>query len=476
MKRIKHYLAFCVMFALLLAGCSKDSPTEVVVDDPSSDNLATLTIGASLNDILNLNRAHLIDDLPACSDDIPVLASIILRPGNKENMDVSNDIVLDIEIVAEDYNNDNEVDYFTVYEEALKLPAGTYTLRRFYVYSDEDKDQEDLIWIAPFDDGAGEGTLSEFVDNPLPLEFNLFDGEKRYVDVEVLCYDQRDVNEYGYVFFDIIPEEAIQFCMFLNYCTDAGRHYVGSYSVDVWRWNSDTESVGAVLYTDEENMVSGSGETASAEPLCFILPDEPGTDNDLDEEFYFEITLLSDTPGYDGDDKLIFTGVYSVAEIKARFGTDDQGIDDGTLEYLHFQYNCGIAPPPPFEEPGDTSEKYKACIKSLGDGETVGFAYFKIENNILNSTVVAANLESGETYTQHIHENADCDSYGGVLLALNYPDNSWPQAITGGFLNYQRDFPSYNATLKSTLDPLDDRTVVLHDDEGPIGCGELNEY
>jgi hypothetical protein len=476
MKKLNFYLVFCTVFTLLISGCSKEDSTVPTIDDRSSTELATLTIGASLEDLLNQNRSQ-VDDLPACSGDEPVLASILLRPGKKSNEDATNDIRLDIEIVKEDYNNDGEDDYFTVYKEELKLPAGTYTLREFFIYSDQAKGDENLIWMAPFDDGPGGGTLSEFVDNPLPMEFNLFNGEKRYVDVEVLCYDKRDVNEYGFVFFDILPEEAIQFCMFLNYCTDGGRHYVGSYSVDVWRWNNDTQSKGGVLYTDKMNSITGSGETAQADPLCFILPDQPGTDNDADEVFYFEISLLPNTPGYNGAEKLIFKGKYSVAEIKARFGTDAQGIDNGTLEYLHFQYNCGITPPPPFEEPGDTSKKFKACIKSIDNSDTVGFAYFKIENDKLRSVVVAANLEEGKTYKQHVHKKASCNDYGVDILSLKKADDTWPVATAGGFLNYERVFNNYNATYKSDLDPLQNRTVVLHNNAGtPIGCGELSEY
>ncbi|SDR68828.1 hypothetical protein [Gramella sp. MAR_2010_147] len=357
MKKFKYYLAFFTLCALLMTGCSKDEPTGVDINDPSSEKLATLTIGASLNDILNLNRTHLIDDLPACSDDTPVLASIVLRPGDKDNTSNANDIILDIEIVAEDYNNDNVIDYFTVYEEALKLPAGTYTLRQFFVYSDEDKDMEDLIWIAPFDDGDGEGTLSEFVENPLPLEFNLFDGEKRYVDVEVLCYDQRDVNEYGFVFFDILPRKIYNFCFFANYCV-GNRDYPANYSLELWYGTnienpeSNTPLVGPETnmvgyYNNDGEEVDGPTDRPFARPLCIPIP-EPGP-NDTGAYLTYRLTLEDWDGVYGsaaGTDPIV--GTLSWAQILAVLDTNEDGeitdADTANIEYLHLFFNCGEIP------------------------------------------------------------------------------------------------------------------------------------
>ncbi|SDR68810.1 hypothetical protein [Gramella sp. MAR_2010_147] len=357
MRKFKYYLAFFTLCALLMTGCSKDEPTGVDINDPSSEKLATLTIGASLNDILNLNRAHLIDDLPACSDDTPVLASIVLRPGDKDNTSNANDIILDIEIVAEDYNNDNVIDYFTVYEEALKLPAGTYTLRQFFVYSDEDKDMEDLIWIAPFDDGDGEGTLSEFVENPLPLEFNLFDGEKRYVDVEVLCYDQRDVNEYGFVFFDILPRKIYNFCFFANYCV-GNRDYPANYSLELWYGTnienpeSNTPLVGPETnmvgyYNNDGEEVDGPTDRPFARPLCIPIP-EPGP-NDTGAYLTYRLTLEDWDGVYGsaaGTDPIV--GTLSWAQILGFLDTDEDGeitdADTANIEYLHLFFDCEDRP------------------------------------------------------------------------------------------------------------------------------------
>src|SRR5690606_36867399 len=109
-------------------------------------------------------------------------------------------------------------------DEALELTPGNYTLNHFSVYDADGY----LLWLAP----RG-GALAAFVDNSLPLNIELGAGVKKYVDVSVLCYDDRDVNLYGYQFFELDINEAFEFCFFTNYCTPEGRHYPARYAVDI---------------------------------------------------------------------------------------------------------------------------------------------------------------------------------------------------------------------------------------------------
>ena len=211
MRKMKLYLMFCAVIALCMVGCSKDETSAISQQD---EKLVEVSFGATLNDLLNENRSqainkdhNLLESLPECSDDAPLMAAVTLRPGDESNMDSSQDIVVDVQITG-----NAESGFFTVYDEDLKLPAGQYTLWAFMVYADEA--MTDLIWLAPLDDGPGGGTLSEYTENPLPLAFNLFEGEKFYLDVEVLCFDERNVNEYGFQFFDLMPDIVYNFCFF----------------------------------------------------------------------------------------------------------------------------------------------------------------------------------------------------------------------------------------------------------------------
>jgi hypothetical protein len=227
---------------------------------------------------------------------------------------------------------------FTEEVAELELDPDVYSLDYFTVHNAAGE----MIWIAPQTGSA----LGEFVDVTLPLSIDLRAGVKKYVDVSVLCYDNRDVNEYGYLFFDLDTNEAIKFCIFGNYCPPAegGRHYPAEYSVSVW---SGTDATGTPLYTDVQNQTGyyDNGDYY-AEPLCFALPDTDGTDN-----YYFEITLRSSDEYGNVEERVIRQGSINDIIVKSFFDGDDN------LDYYHFREGCdGDDGPPIFETPGSPAE------------------------------------------------------------------------------------------------------------------------
>src|SRR5690606_22410732 len=175
-----------------------------------------------------------------------------------------------------DEDNDGELEYFTREASELELQPGTYSLDYFAVYSSTDE----LLWLAPMADSP----LAGLVNEPLPLSFNLGAGVKKYLDVDVLCFDNRDVNEYGYLFFDLELTRSIEFCMFGNYCDDNGRHFRAEYTASIW---SGTDTSGEQLYSNVAN-VTGINEQGDprASRLCFFLPDTAGED-----QYYLEIYM-----------------------------------------------------------------------------------------------------------------------------------------------------------------------------------------
>uniref|UniRef100_UPI0025EF23FB hypothetical protein n=1 Tax=Methanohalobium sp. TaxID=2837493 RepID=UPI0025EF23FB len=299
----------------------------------------------------------------------------------------------------------------------------------------------------------------------LPLNFDLRAGSKKYVDVEVLCFDDRDVNLYGYQFFDLVPVPLIKFCLFGNFCpSEEGRHYVAGYSVNVWSGNDNT---GNELYTNVINDVDMDEETGDyySDPLCFFLPDTDGVDT-----YYFEISIES-TDEYDTDDEgeIILSGSITDDEIKLFYNEET-----GAMDYYHFNYGCGGDNPPPFDDPRVEAKRYKACLKDLGDSNAVGFAYLKLEGNQLTATTAATELTPGDV-PQHIHENATCEDYGSPFWALDYSGDVWPEADGAGNLFYTRTFTLTDAEVNAAN--LDDRTVVLHEsDFTPVACGEFEMY
>lgn len=463
MKQISSYLCFIAVSAMLFASCSKEDPAQ-------STNLegekAVLSLGPILNNFVNKSLSKQ-SDLPECSETTPTSADISLTyDSNGDGVANDSDVTLELTVeIGEDSQG-----YFTLYHDDLEIPIPTgettvdIRLNDFFIYDDvADPEipgsERTLIWMAPKEGSDYE----QFVDDALPMFFELRAGTKRYEDVEVLCFDNREVNKFGYQFFDITPIPMIEFCLFGNYCPDGpdGRHKTASYQVDVWEYSNGTK--GTQLYTDVTAPVVDDNGQMYADPLCFFLPDREGQDT-----YWFEVTLLDVDDYYDGPNRVILQGPITDDEIKDYF--DDEA--PGRLDYYHFQYGCEGSIPPPFFDPEDEAEHYSACVKSLDDGDTIGFAYFTLQGNELTSTVWAVNREMNAELPQHIHEDASCEDYGGVFWPLTEEGGGYPMTV-GSWLEYQRTFTLTDAEV-TALD-LENRTYVLHNEgETPVACGEIN--
>ncbi|MFD1096375.1 hypothetical protein [Salegentibacter chungangensis] len=325
MKTLKYYLAFTAVFALLLTSCSKDETQ--MVDNPVSDEVAVLTFGPVLNDMLN--RAQVRQDAPACSENAPAYAQISLTYGASNTP---------VDVVVEILSDDDGL--FTAYDEALEIPIPSgetsvaVTLTDFLVWDDDNGSPGSVIWAAPKEGSE----YAQFVEDPLDMTWDLRAGTKKYVDVEVICFDDREVNLYGYQFFDIIPEVLYELCFFANYCSDSGRHYTANYNLNVWY--GDPDNGGTLIY---EGLMPATGNTEDddsgdwyADPLCIAVPgpqDGEGADTPY---LYYELTL-ADWPGsYGTAGDHMMSGSLSWNEVDMLLG------DDGTsVEYEHVFINCG---------------------------------------------------------------------------------------------------------------------------------------
>ena len=469
MKRISYYLCFLSLFALVFTSCSKEEENLVSNDTDK----ATLSFGAILNDLANqsTNKQSSTDDLPECSDATPAYVEIALYEGATAVVGTTED-PFRVDLVG------GQV--FTQEVPELELEPGTYSLEHFMVYDAAGN----LLWVAP----RG-GVLADFIENPLPLSIELGAGVKKYVDVSVLCYDDRDVVEYGYLFFDLDTNEAIEFCIFGNYCPPSGRHYPAEYSVNVW---SGTNASGTPLYTNVSN-TTGYYDNGDfyAEPLCFALPDREGLD-----EYYFEITLRSSDEYGDVTERVIRRGVINDDIVRNFFDGEDN------LDYYHFREGegCGDDSTPIFEDPESETEYYKTCAYPTNGSKSVALTYLELDGDVLKATVLAAGVTPDKVHPQHIHgldsgANATCPPasadenndgyislteglpyYGGVKLALENEDGTWPMANAAGFYTYQRTFDLNGADFN-----WENLAVVVHgmfvgddyDASMPTACGEV---
>lgn len=320
MKKLNLFFAMMGAIALLFYACSKDENTV------TADEKASLSFGAIVQDLTNkaAEKQSDLGNIPACSDDAPSHVEIVLMQGDTEVVGSIED-PFRVDLVS------GQV--FTEEVPELQLDPGTYSLEHFSVYNSADE----LIWLAP----KG-GVMAEFVDHALPLSINLAAGVKKYVDVSVLCYDDRDVNQYGYQFFELDTTEAYEFCFFANYCPpgENDRHYVANYSVNIWLGTDDT---GTPIYTDV-GPVTGVNEAGDfyADPTCFVLP----VNEDPNEPYlYYEVTLLDWPDNYGSvEPGVVLDGTLTVQQIMENFDGDDN------LNYEHLRFNCDG------QVPGDDSD------------------------------------------------------------------------------------------------------------------------
>ncbi|MCH4824393.1 hypothetical protein ML462_14565 [Gramella lutea] len=322
MKTVKLYLVLIAVVGISFSSCNKDEND--LSDNEIAENVAQLSLGPVLNGMINNSSTRQqLDDIPDCSDEAPAYAQISLIYGDANTA---------VDVVVEILSDENGL--FTAYNEDLEItisPGSTtvsVTLNDFLIYSDDEGSPGEVIWVAP----KSGSEFEIFVDEPLPNSWELRAGSKTYIEVPVICFDDRQVNMYGYQFFDIFPTEISTLCFFANYCTDSGRHYTANYSLDLYLGTSDA---GEPLYLDQTPVVSNNG-SYYADPVCLSVPSPPEGIG-MDEPYlYYEITL-TDWPGnYGSAEDNVESGTLSWNDVQALLN------DDGTTtEYLHIFINCG---------------------------------------------------------------------------------------------------------------------------------------
>lgn len=318
--------AFLCSLLVLLFSCSNDSE---VLTEPEQGK-TSLSFAAVLNDLIADRGAvkQQLGDFPECSADAPAFVDVVVSLSG-EPVAGTFDEPLRLSVGYDDGI------YFTLEAPELELEPGIYQLEYFSVLNEDLQ----LIWLAPREE-PGEDNFAALVDSPLPLEIDLRAFTKKYVNVDVLCFDDRQVNSYGYLFFDILPNRAIEFCIFGNFCDENGRHAEAMrFAASVWTYSGNQGNPrGELLYENEENGIiveddfENGVSTTYATPLCLSLPDGQGLDR-----YYVEISLL-DGLGYNAPGSpVIRSGVISDEEVRSLF----DGADN--VDYFHLREgNCNL--------------------------------------------------------------------------------------------------------------------------------------
>lgn len=340
----------------MVVSCSDDNE---ILSDLERETTA-VSFAFVLNDLVSDREAikQQMGNIPECIEDEPAFVEVVVT---QDGDPVAGSLMQALRL---NVKQDSQGIYFTEEHEELELLPENYTLDYFRVLN---KNLQ-VIWIAPIQE-PGKVNFASMVESPLPLEISLQSGTKKYVDVDVICYDSRLVNYYGYLFFELEGNQAIEFCIFGNYCDDNGRHAEAiRYEVSVWSYSGDESAPkgtiiydylesGIIIEDDFENEVS----ITYAVPLCIMLPDTAGED-----QYYFEISIL-DGVGYEVEDPLIRRGVITDEDVKFLFD------GNSNLDYYHFREgNCNLGDSPKlFEEvEGESSvdDLFIPAIQSMYGG------------------------------------------------------------------------------------------------------------
>jgi len=333
-------MIFCILIILVASSCSKDSDTSLF--NNQNNRTATLSFGAVLNNLMEGNgiNRQALENIPECSETSPSFVEVVIS-GVTNVGTMENPVVIKVAANSGKSQNNGNSTYFTLEHVDLELEPGDYSLDYFAVFDGDPQDPSSkMIWIAP----TSQGEFANFVDSAIPIKFELKAGTKKYLDVEVICYDERMADEYGYLFFDtelirVQPTQAIDFCVFGSFCDEVGRSHLAKYMVSGWMYSGDPEAPkGEELFVNKENgiIITDYEDTSemSSEPLCIQLPDHSGED-----QYYMEISIMPFD--YECEEKIIRKGIISDTQVKSMY------TENGRMNYCHFREgNCNMEDSP----------------------------------------------------------------------------------------------------------------------------------
>lgn len=449
MKTIYRLLLPLLVVGMLVASCNKDEPID-------ANNRATLGFTSLINDFIESGR--LVDELPECSDEAPFTVCVKIKDangnwvldqtplGDGDGLGAGDDNIIEIKVAplsGVDIDNDGDMDnWFTEESESLELEEGDYTVEYFVV-----KDEAGSPILAAPHEGADYGDVKyqNFVTDALPIDVTLFAGTKKYVDVEVLCFEPHYALEFGYLFFDIIEIEQQHVCIFGNVCEDNGRHHPAHFRAKIWE--SDPGAIdgkGDLLFDGEnEYGINNAGEEY-AKPLCIALPDR----ENVIEEFYGEIWLI------DGalNETLIRDGVFDENGIQNLY------INSDTSYYWHFRENCPECDDEPYllgKGCDDCIGLHLQAVLDLGITLNLGNTPPNLEGIYLfdDLTLLASNIPGdavGQTYSDvkiRVTNQVATATGADIMYERNGVVSSTPAPQEGRITGSGNDFSIYTCAI-----------------------------
>ncbi|MDT0644271.1 hypothetical protein RM553_15645 [Zunongwangia sp. F363] len=436
MKDLKNIRVIAILLVFIFASCSKEEGETAQEDSgKASISFNTLLQNVSANRLMERQSSS---GIPECSSAEPATAVALLSLDGVDMDPVT------VNILSDDLDDDGNLEYYTDYSDDLELDPDVYMLEEFVVYDEEGS----ILWVAP---RIGEGTegLEDFIDNPLPISINLSAGVKKYIDVEVLCYDERMANEYGYPFFELVQDRVYDLCFFAQYCFN-NVVYAANYSLELYYVREGEEDI--QLYPQNDVPVTPStgideeGEYY-ADPLCVKIPAPQYGEADDEGYLFFRITLIDWPENYGDivDGAITREGYITWDLIEILRDTDDNpATEDTDMRFLQFYLNCsnpggGDCIPTPQDENGDcipdNLNQYGYLFYDLEPTEIIDFCLFgnyctpNGRHYPASYSIDVWKYEEGEVtiqlYDNLLSEVTMVDGeYSAEPLCINLPDGS----------------------------------------------------
>lgn len=181
------------MLTMLLAvifmttSCNKDADEPTMSQAEVSFSISNLSMTDN-----PLKSGGLDPETPECSEEPPAYVVVTIN-----GMDYRLNVLQDL--------NDG------LETEVLKMYTGMYNVTDFKVYDANDN----LIWLSP----KGEDGFGHWLENNVEFEFEIVEWKKVKVVVDVLCFIPEEVTEFGYGWFELVPNIDKPLCFYGNICT-----------------------------------------------------------------------------------------------------------------------------------------------------------------------------------------------------------------------------------------------------------------
>lgn len=271
---MKKLLILSILAATILSSCKQELP----VTDPNSDLQDVVFIGA------NADNGGTLKSVQDCTLEADYAMVVI-----------NGDIYYPATFIVND----------VLYTQAIKLPSDAdYHLEEFILFNDNgtpglsETDRADDLEISAAPHAGS--NFSNFVLNPLNVEFEILPFTKIELVIEVLCLEESNFEDFGFVWFTPELTTIREIFFYGDFCTEMFLEYEGSlygdypkvdmptiFKVEVKRDNNldgiYEKDMG--VYDNEEGYINEEG-SASVPPLNIRYVDRSGIEDRYELRIY----------------------------------------------------------------------------------------------------------------------------------------------------------------------------------------------